>query len=159
MIRRVLTVAAALLAAFHVWIFASQLWSGELADLALISRWIIAGGLTAALLNLHRRGLPLVRGRQAIAVWLLAALMHGPALARNLDLVAPSMPEVVSTLAQTVTGVVAIGTLLLLLLSSLRVRLQAPVRGGVAAFASMPGPASLSGSVCPFAPRPPPRLA
>ena len=159
MVRRVLGTAAALLAAFHLWLFAGQLWSGELGDLALVSRWIIAGGLTAALINLHRRGFSLVRGRHAIAVWLLAALLHGPALARNLDLVPPSMPEVVSTIVQTIAGIGTIGTLLLVLLSIRRLRSQAPEWAVLSAFPARPANGGFADSFPRFAPRPPPTHA
>jgi hypothetical protein len=155
MLRRVLAAAAILLAAFHVWLFADQLWTGELGDLALVSRWLIAGGLTAALFNLHRRGLSLVRGRHAVAVWLLAALLHGPALARSADVDTPSMPEVVATLAQTMT-VVGVATLLLLLVSFRGARAKAPVWRRLAAYDAPVSFASLVPSLPQFAPRPPP---
>ena len=155
MVRRVLSAAAALLAAFHVWLFADQIVTGELGDIAVLSRWLIGAGLTAALVNLHRRGLSLVRGRHAVAVWLLAALLHGPALARSVDGAAPSIPEVVSTVVQTVTGIVTFGTLLLLL--SLRSpRPQAPAWRRLAAFDGPVATARLLDSVLQFAPRPPP---
>jgi hypothetical protein len=156
MVRRVLAAAAGLLAAFHIWLFARQLWSGELVDLALVSRWFLAAGLTAALLNLHRRRLSLVRGRHAVAVWLLAALLHGPALARDVDVNSPSMPEVVSTLVQTVAAAGALGTLLLILVSFRAVRTQAPVWRRAAAFDAPRSSVQFADSSPPFAPRPPP---
>ncbi|MEO6224061.1 MAG: hypothetical protein ABIP90_12510 [Vicinamibacterales bacterium] len=115
MVRRVLRLAAILLGAFHVWLLLSQAWAGDLVDAALVSRWLVAVGLSIAMVVLRRRGLPLLRGRHAIAVWLLAALLHGPALARDVEGVAPSMPEVVATLAQAVTTLAVVGTLLLVL--------------------------------------------
>jgi len=74
----------ALLVAFHVWLFGSQLWDGQLVDLALGVRWLIAAGLVAALANLRRRGLSVVWGRHAVALWVLAALLM-VALAAVLD--------------------------------------------------------------------------
>lgn len=156
MVRRVLAAAAILLAAFHIWLFAGQLWSGELGDLALVSRWIIAGGLTAALLNLHRRGLSLVRGRHAVAVWLLAALLHGPALARSANVDSLSLPEVVATMAQTITAVGALATLLLLLVSFRAARSTAPAWRRLSAFDAPVSFAALARSLPQFAPRPPP---
>jgi len=158
-IRRFLTLAAALLAAFHLWLFAGQALRGELVDLALISRWVVAGGLVGALFHLRRRGVSLVRGRQPVAVWLLAALLHGPALARDLNVVAPSMPEVVATVAQTLTGLSVAGTLVLVLLAlrgrrpgvpALRIlsTLEAPSFAG-----ALPAQSFLR-----FAPRPPPTI-
>lgn len=157
-IRKFLTLAAALLAAFHLWLFAGQVWGGELVDLALVSRWIIAAGLVAALLHLRRRGVSLVRGRQPVAVWLLAALLHGPALARDLDVVAPSMPEVVATIAQTVTGLSVAGTLVLLLLALRRRRTGVPALRVLVTFDAPSFAGALpSQSFLRFAPRPPPR--
>jgi hypothetical protein len=156
-IRKVLTLAAALLAAFHAWLFAGQLWAGELLDLALVSRWVIAAGLIGTLFQLRRRGMSLVRGRQPVAVWLLAALLHGPALARDLDVVAPSMPEVVATITQAVTLVSVAGSLLLLLLALRRGRSGVvPLRALSTLHAS-----PFAGALPPyrflrFSPRPPP---
>ena len=157
MVRRVLTLAAALLAAFHLWLFAGQLWAGELVDLALVSRWTIAAGLVAALLHLRRRGVSLVRGRQPVAVWLLAALLHGPALARDIDVVAPSMPEVVATITQTVTLLTVAGSLALLLLALRRGRSGVPALRALSTLhASSFAGALPAHSFLRFAPRPPP---
>jgi hypothetical protein len=155
-IRRSLNLAAALLAAFHAWIFLSQAWTGELVDLALVTRWVIAAGLFAALLHLRRRGLSVVQGRHAIAVWLLAALLHGPALAQNINDVAPPMPEVVATLAQVVSSVATLGTILLILFSLRTKRAQISLRP-----AARPDAPIFVGALPPrsflrFAPRPPP---
>jgi hypothetical protein len=70
----------AALALFHAWLFASQIARGDLADPGLALRWIVAGGLVMALAVVWRRGESLT-GRKAVAVWILAALLHGPALA------------------------------------------------------------------------------
>lgn len=157
MVRKSLTFAAALLAAFHLWLFAGQVWAGDLVDLALVSRWIIAAGLVAALLTLRRRGVSVVRSRQAVAVWLLAALLHGPALARDLDVVAPSVPEVVATFAQIVTGLSVAGTGLLVLFSLRSGRAGVPA---LRALSSLDAPSFVgalpSRSFLRFAPRPPP---
>lgn len=157
MVRKSLSLAATLLAAFHLWIFADQVWGGELVDLALVSRWIIAAGLIAALVNLRRRSLSLVRGRHAVSVWLLAALLHGPALARGADGVAPSMPGVVATLAQAMTGIAVAGTALLVLLA---LRLRGAGVPALKALASLDAPLFVGAlpphSFLAFAPRPPP---
>ena len=157
MIRKFLTLAAALLAAFHVWLFAGQVWAGELVDLALVSRWVIAAGLVGALIHLRRRGVSLVRGRQPVAVWLLAALLHGPALARDLAVVAPSMPEVVATITQTVTVLSVAGSLVLLLLALRRGRSGVPTVQALSTrhASSFAGALSVH-SFLRFAPRPPP---
>jgi hypothetical protein len=156
MFRRILATSGALLGAFHVWLFASQLWEGQLADLTLVLRWGIAIGLVAALLDLRRRGRSMLRGRPAIAIWVLAALLHGPALARDPATTTPALPEVATTLAQLVSAVTLCGTLLLLGLAGFRRRPQAPRFP----FFCLAAPA-LAGhtsptSYLPHAPRPPP---
>ena len=104
MLRRCALAAGALVAAFHVWLFAAQVWSGHVAQPDVLLRWLVAGALVAGLIALGRRGLPVVFGRHAIAVWLLAALLHGPALANDLDgFATPSMPEA-ATLAPSILG-------------------------------------------------------
>lgn len=157
MVRKSLALAAAALAAFHIWLFADQVWSGELVDLALVSRWVIAAGLVAALVSLRRRGLSLVGSRHAVAVWLLAALLHGPALARDLDGVAPSMPEVVATLAQAMNGAAVAGTVLLILFALRLRRIGVPA---LRALSALDAPLFVGAlpprSFLRFAPRPPP---
>ena len=156
MVRRSLGLAAALLAAFHAWIFLRQAWAGELVDLALVSRWVLAAGLFGALLSLRRRGLSVVRGRHAVAVWVLAGLLHGPAIARTVDGTGPSIPEVVATLAQAVTNVATVGTLLLVLLG---LGIRRSTDPGFAA-ATLDAPTFVGAlpprSFLAFAPRPPP---
>lgn len=100
MLRKVLTLAGTALVVFHVWLLAGQAWDGHLRDAALLGRWAMAGGLLLALRGLHRDGASLVRGRKAVAVWLLAALLHAPAMAERIgDSPLPAVPEVVSMLA------------------------------------------------------------
>jgi hypothetical protein len=79
-IRLLIRALVATLALFHGWLFASQAAGGDLAEPGLALRWIVAGGLVTALSVLWRRGESL-SGRKAVAVWVLAALLHGPALA------------------------------------------------------------------------------
>jgi hypothetical protein len=156
MVRKTLTLTGASLLAFHIWLFADQVWQGQFVDLALVSRWIIAGALVAALVILQRRGVSIIRGRQAIAVWLLAGLLHGPALTREIDVTAPAMPEVVTTLAQLTTGLTLLGVVLLIGVAGLRRRDISPLR----ALAALETPALFGalpqGSYLSFAPRPPP---
>lgn len=156
MFRRILAAAAAALALFHVWLFAGQALQGELADPARLARWLFAGLLLAALASFYRAGVPLLRGRKAVAIWLLAALLHGPAIGERLDaLGTPSIPEAVSAFAGL--GAIAAGALGIFLLLWLarapraaagRVFLAAAIR---AAF----GPLA-PGTHAAFAPRPPP---
>lgn len=79
-IRLLIRAVVATLALFHMGLFAGQIARGELGDPGLALRWVVAGGLATALAVLWRRGESL-SGRRAVAVWVLAALLHGPALA------------------------------------------------------------------------------
>jgi hypothetical protein len=75
-------VAGAVLVAFHGWLFAGQIDDGRLADPWLLFRWISAVGLIAALAAVRVRG-GSIWGRQGIAIWALAAILHGPAVVAN----------------------------------------------------------------------------
>src|SRR5687768_10280042 len=99
MLRRMLAAVAAALVLFHVWLFAGQALAGELASPERLLRWLVAAGLLAVLTALHRRGFSLVRGRAAVGVWLLAALLHGPAIGARLEAVEmPAIPGVAEVL-------------------------------------------------------------
>ena len=156
MVRKTLTLISALVALFHIWLLASQVWQGELVDLALVARWVFAGGLIAALGSLRCRGASMFRGRQAVAIWLLAALLHGPAVARDFTVATPALPEVTTTLVQTVTSLTALGVVVLLTLVDIRRRASLSMRRlspvDVPAFAGVLPP----GSFLLQAPRPPP---
>jgi len=156
MFRRILAFAGALLVGFHVWLFAGQALDGQLADVALLTRWAAAGGLALGLLVLRSRGASLFRGRQAVAIWLLAALLHAPAVAERVGgSPAPPVAEIVATIAPlTVAGALAIGLLLLLAVLFRSRRSPAPWPSAAA------GPAIAHARFAPariaFAPRPPP---
>jgi len=72
-------VAVALLAAFHVWLLGQQAWTGQLDYIAAL-RWLLAFALVGGLVALYRRGVSL-RDRHTTALWVLALVLHGPALA------------------------------------------------------------------------------
>jgi len=157
MLRKALATAGLLVIAFHGWLLVSQLWTGELADLALAARWLVAGGLVWGLLQLRRQGEPVFFGRKAVALWLVAALLHGPALVERFTAPgAPAVPEVVATVAKVAAGATALVGLILLVgvLASRRRRLL-PV------FTVLRSDHALEGALSPgtyfrFAPRPPP---
>jgi len=157
MVRKTLILAGAWLVAFHVWLFAGQVWQGQLVDLGLVSRWVIAAGLVGALYTLHKRGLSIVRSRQAVAVWLLAGLLHGPALARDLEITTPAIPEVVATLSQVATGLTLLSGILLIGLAGLRRRASAPLLASVPAGAHVLAGLLHQGADPRFSPRPPPK--
>lgn len=155
-IRRVLTVVGALLALFHLWLLASQAWGGELGDVSVIARWVVAGGLVAGLLHLQRTGHSLWLSRQAVTLWVLAALLHGPALAARVqDPGASGLPEVVISLTQSATGLASLLTLgLLLVLGHRRTRPVTPWLRLARVRACLPAYDPDAGH--PFSPRPPP---
>jgi hypothetical protein len=116
--------AGAALVGFHAWLLATQWSAGRLFnDPALLMRWAAALVLAAALIWLGREGTSLV-SRKAIVIWLLAALLHAPAVAdRNRDLNGlQTLPETVATLLlQTtiVTGLLGAAMLALWLVAGL----------------------------------------
>lgn len=77
---RALTAAAvggwAALAVFHVWLFWGQWQDGRLSDPVIAAKWGGSVLLLGALALLHRSGRALLLGRQALAVWTLAGLVH-----------------------------------------------------------------------------------
>jgi hypothetical protein len=155
MMRRALSLVVTALAVFHVWLFAGQLWSGALSDPTLIFRWLIAGGLLGGLSVLKRQGESLIFGRKAVAIWVLAALLHGPAFAARFD--APGqapVPEVVATLTQVVVGLIGLVGLGLILAGASIRRPAFVVHGRPALRVYVP--ALPVGVGLAFAPRPPP---
>ena len=155
MFRRSVFGFGALLGGFHLWLLGNQAWSGQLSEPDLILRWAAALALAAGLVALRRRGESLV-GRKAVVIWLLAGLLHGPALGNDLDgFATPSLPEAVATLGRVVASVSALA-LALLALSPLRPWRTPNRRVGPARVTPH---ASLldGGSGLGFLPRPPPR--
>ncbi|MGE5834188.1 MAG: hypothetical protein ACM4AI_06895 [Acidobacteriota bacterium] len=158
MIRRSVLGAGALIVLFHAWLLAGQAWDGRLADPALILRWAVAGAIVVALIALRRAGTSVFRGRKAVAIWLLAALLHGPAAARHLDGIGePALPEFVATLTQlAVASGAALGLGWLFARALVRRREIALVRDDLAA-RDCPRPfSSPTTSFVRFSPRPPP---
>ena len=69
-------VAVVLLVAFHAWLFGDHIFDGRLVDPVVACRWVAGGLLTLGFLWLRRLGLPVLRGRKAIVLWLLVVLLH-----------------------------------------------------------------------------------
>ncbi len=120
MVRKVLTAAGALLAGFHVWLFVSQLGDGRLADVSVLARWAVAAGLGVALWYLRRQNVPLFWGRKAVAVWLLAAVLHGPSLTDRLAAVDTSASADLAAVMLQVSAGAAWLTLLVIAAVTLR---------------------------------------
>ena len=155
MLRRCALAAGGLLAAFHVWLLAAQVWSGHVAQPDVLLRWLVAAALVAGLTALGRRGLPVLFGRHAVAVWLLAATLHGPALANDLDgFATPSMPAAAVALAQSSLAVTALS--LALLTRALRGVVGATPDAGVVNRARLQVRPADAVWVLGFRPRPPP---
>lgn len=96
--RTTAVVAGGMLVAFHGWLFAAQVAEGRFEDPWLTFRWIAAAGLVTALAAIRRQGRSLW-SRQGIAVWVLAALLHGPAVATDFSnsINSLALPETVAT--------------------------------------------------------------
>ena len=120
MLRRLASATGGLLVLFHVWLFGSQLMDGRL-TLGPVLRWLMAGALLAALVGLHRSGASIFKGRKAVSIWLLAALLHAPAMAgSSVAYESPALAEVVTALAKIAAASVAAGLGLALLAWLLR---------------------------------------
>ncbi len=158
MARTTTVLAGAVLVAFHGWLFASQLATGALADPWLVFRWMIAAGLVAALVAICRGG-GSVWSRPGITVWVLAALLHGPAVAADLGAVnTMALPETVATsVLQQLVSVSALA-ITLWMLAGLLARRDRHVRlyAGPIAARSLAGIFG-DGFSPPYSSRPPPR--
>ena len=155
-VRVTLLVTGVALAGFHGYVFAAQAAAGRLEDPWLIFRWLAAAALILALAALHRSG-ESIRGRKGIAIWVLAALLHGPAVAGiDADLNSLALPETVasSVLKLVSSTVLAIGLFLLANLLAARRRQSPSCYTFFPVFAAA-GAVAAGGSP-PFSPRPPP---
>jgi len=154
--RRSVLGVGALLGGFHLWLLGHQAWSGQLSEPDVVLRWIAALALGGGLVALKRRGASCF-GRQAVAMWVLAALLHGPALGNDHDgFATPALPEAVVTVAQAIATVSTVGLALLALFAL--TAWSAPVAAGLALTAAPGYPGALSALRTPgLLPRPPPR--
>ncbi len=156
MFRRSALGLGALVGGFHLWLLANQAWSGQLSEPDVVLRWLGALALVGGLLALRRRGESLV-GRKAVVIWLLAALLHGPSLANDLDgFATPSLPEAVATVGQVVASVSLVALSLLAILAIRPSRLR-ELLATAAAAAVFPSRLLDAGSGLGCLPRPPPR--
>jgi hypothetical protein len=157
MLRRLLKSATGALGLFHLWLFARQAWTGELGSPDTILKWIAAAALVAALVALRRAGVPLARGRKAVAIWTLVALLHAPAVGERLSTFdTPGLPETAIALTQVVVSLAPMaGALFLLWLA--RTTVPRPSRASQPAAAAF-SPRRLARASFAFAPRPPPSV-
>jgi hypothetical protein len=157
--RRIVTGAGVLLTLFHVWLFGSQAWAGQLDDPQRLVRWAVAALLIAALVLLRRSQPASAIGRRAVAIWLTAGLLHVPAASQRLAGVnLPPVPDAMVALTPLAASVFAAGAALLAAWRAARWRSPRPVRivwiaRPVRRVRSLDRPVRRR-----FAPRPPPLL-
>ena len=150
---RTLGLLGGALAAFHGWIFVGQAAAGRLEDHWLILRWLASGALIVVLVALRRGGEP-VLGRKSIAIWVLAALLHGPAGAAN-EISSIALPESVVTSVLQLVSSAAFAASVWLLARVLRSRTRSI--GFYSFLAAFSWAGRTTPAVAPqFAPRPPP---
>lgn len=155
LIRLTVALAGGALAAFHGWIFAAQAAAGRLEDPWLIFRWAAAIALVGALITV-RRGGDSIWGRKGIAIWVLAAVLHGPAIAGRYEVSDFALPETVATsilqLASSATFVVG-----LWLLAGLLAQRRDPLPARYSDLPAFSAAGFLAAGGTPqFSPRPPP---
>lgn len=157
-LRALCLTAGAALVAFHGWLFAGQMAAGRLTDPWLLFRWIAAAGLVAALVAVRARG-GSSWDRRGIAIWVLAALLHGPAVAANstaaFESLALPQTAVTSVLQLVAAAAAALGLWLLAALFSGRRRQVSHAFDLPLAFAA-PGILA-DGFSPPYSSRPPPQ--
>lgn len=155
LIRPAIALAGGALAVFHGWLFAAQAAAGRLDDPWLIFRWAAAIALIGALIAL-RRGGDSIWGRKGVAIWVLAALLHGPAVAGKYAVTDVALPESVTTsvLQLVAAAAFAIGVWMLAGLLAARRASESALDSYRPAFCLAGHPAA---AIAPqFSPRPPP---
>jgi hypothetical protein len=153
-----LALAGAALVTFHGWLFATQVAAGRFDDPWLVFRWVVGAGLVAALAAIRSSGGSLW-SRQGTAVWVLAALLHGPAVATHFNPAVDSVavPEVVAASLLALISAPALAITLWMLAGFLASRDRRPQFA--ACLAAAPSVADLfaDGYPPPYSSRPPPR--
>lgn len=156
--RNLAGVAGAMLVAFHGWLLASQFAAGRLVEPWVVLRWILAAGLVAGLIAVRRQGVSIL-GRKSVALWVLAVMLHGPAIAADFGgaLDSPAMPEAVAIVVLQVVRTVALAIGLWILAGFI-----AAGNGKLGPSARLAFAISVNGFLAagfspPFAARPPPK--
>ena len=121
--RTTAVVSGATLVAFHGCLFAVQAADGRLEDPWLAFRWLVAAGLVAALAAIRHAG-GSIWNRQGLAVWVLAALLHGPAVATDFSNSINSLvpPEAAVSILKSLLSVSALAATLWMLAGLLGLR-------------------------------------
>ena len=153
MFRWLWRLAGAILIAFHVWLLAGSISTGQFFEPERLFRWVIAAGLAAGIVMLRRQGAAIF-GRRALVVWMLAGLLHVPAIANRLD--SFDAPAAVALTELTLVSVAA--SLGLRLIGRLAAtRSAATGRADFLVIVAGPALAISFGSLPHLASRPPPR--
>jgi hypothetical protein len=158
LMRNLAGVAGALLVAFHGWLLAGQFAAGRLVEPWVVFRWILAAGLVAGLVAIRRQGVSIL-GRKSVAIWVLAAMLHGPAIAADFGgaLDSPALPEAVALVVLQVARTLALAVGLWVLAGLLARRGRKPVLV-IRPVHAIAASGNSSGRFWPpFSPRPPPR--
>jgi hypothetical protein len=74
-------VLVAVLTGFHLILLGARVADGSVLDPAVAVEWVTGLALLLGLVRLHRLGLSVVRGRNALILWLLVLLLHAVAVA------------------------------------------------------------------------------
>jgi hypothetical protein len=107
-------VAIATLILLHVAVLWDRVVHGRLTDPEIGLRWLGAVVLTAGLLVLRRRGIPLLWGRRALVFWLLVLLLHAGAAAPD----SPALhADSVRLLFVMPASVASVGTIVIVLVA------------------------------------------
>ncbi len=156
MIRRLVSGLGTLVVLFHGALLATRLWDGQLADPAVLCQWLVACGLVTGLWTLQRSGASLL-SRRGVALWLLAALLHGPAVATLADAADTALPEAATAALQVAQVAGAAALVLGSLLLALAARgAAAHPRVASATALACPGRAPARGFAVTHGARPPP---
>jgi hypothetical protein len=110
----------AVLLAFHGWLLATQWQAGRLTDPSLLLRWAAAIAIALTLRALYRSGVTPF-SRKSMVIWLLAALLHGPAIASRTGgaMEFNALPEAAITVVLQTVAVAGALTLTTLLFAAL----------------------------------------
>jgi len=110
---------AALLLGSHAWLLATQWQAGRLTEPALLLRWAAAIAIAVSLRAMYRSGVSPF-SRKSMVIWLLAALLHGPAIASRTGagVELNALPEAAMTLALQTAAVAGTLTLTVLLVAA-----------------------------------------
>ena len=142
---------------FHGWLFAAQVAAGRLEDPWLIFRWLAAALLVAAFVGVRRDGASLW-GRKSISIWVLAAMLHGPAIASDLqnDFNSFALPETVATTVLQLVSSTALAAGLWLLAGLLFARRNSTRVSCATVLDFVRAGGRARGAAWHFSPRPPP---